>query len=211
MRLILSIALALFISISCSRSTKCCAMWMIKNLDVSKYRNGDNIPQVTDSTQWKSLTTGAWCYYDNDPANGEIYGKLYNWYAVNDPRGLAPKGYHIPSDAEWRLLLNCLGEDSIVGGKMKEVGLIHWQSPNIGANNSCGFAGLPGGDRNFNGTFFAIGICGGWWSSTEDDAGGMIGEKATQAWEYSLLYSDSVVYREHAYKSFGLSVRCLSD
>ena len=84
---------------------------MLKNLDVSKYRNGDDIPQVTDATTWANLTTGAWCYYENNTANGTVYGKLYNWFAVNDPRGLAPSGWHIPSQAEWVTLQNCLGND----------------------------------------------------------------------------------------------------
>jgi uncharacterized protein (TIGR02145 family) len=76
-------------------------VWMTKNLDVDRYRNGDIIPEVKDSIAWANLKTGAWCYYNNDPELGKIYGKLYNWYAVNDPRGLAPAGYHIPTDAEW--------------------------------------------------------------------------------------------------------------
>ena len=103
--------------------TICNQVWMLKNLDVSTYRNGDPIPQVTDPTTWVGLTTGAWCYYNNDPANGAIYGKLYNWYAVNDPRGLAPTGWHVPSDAEWTELSTCLDAISPtgnVGGKMKE-------------------------------------------------------------------------------------------
>ena len=79
-------------------------VWTSQNLDVSTYRNGDTIPEVQNPNVWYYLTTGAWCFYNNDPANGPVYGKLYNWYAVNDPRGLAPVGYHIPSDAEWTIL-----------------------------------------------------------------------------------------------------------
>ena len=82
--------------------------WTKRNLNVSKYRNGDIIPEVKDFKKWSTLTTGAWCYYDNDPVNGSIYGKLYNWYAVNDSRGLAPEGYHIPSENEWKYLQNYL-------------------------------------------------------------------------------------------------------
>lgn len=93
--------------------------WTKKNLDVATYRNGDAIPQVQDST-WETLTTGAWCYYENNTDNGTTYGKLYNWYAVNDPRGLAPNGYHIPTDAEWTTLSTYLGGDSIAGNKMME-------------------------------------------------------------------------------------------
>jgi len=121
--------------------------WTLKNLDVSTYRNGDPIPQVQDNTAWANLSTGAWCYYLNNTANGTIYGKLYNWYAVNDPRGLAPNGYHIPTDAEWTTLTTYLGGSTLAGGKMKEAGSSHWLSPNTGATNSSGFKGLPGGFR----------------------------------------------------------------
>ena len=94
-------------------------VWTTKNLDVTTYRNGDVIPQVQDANAWEKLTTGAWCYYENKTANGKKYGKLYNWNAVNDPRGLAPKGYHIPTDAEWTILTDYLGGDTIAGTKMK--------------------------------------------------------------------------------------------
>jgi len=97
-------------------------VWMSTNLNVDIYRNGDIIPQVTDPTAWAELTTGAWCYYNNDSLKGAIYGKLYNWYAVNDPRGLAPKGWHIPTDEEWITLVNSLGGDTVAGGKMKSTG-----------------------------------------------------------------------------------------
>ncbi len=97
-------------------------VWMIKNLDVATFRNGDPIPQAKTAEEWVKAGENqqpAWCYYDNDPANGAKYGKLYNWYAVNDSRGLAPVGYHIPSDAEWRKLTDFLGGEDIAGAKMK--------------------------------------------------------------------------------------------
>ena len=131
---------------------------MDKNLDVDRYRNGDPIPKVTDPTAWVALTTGAYCYYNNDSATyAATYGKLYNWYAVNDPRGLAPAGWHIPSDAEWATIETCLGGASVAGGEMKETGTIHWQSPNTGATNSSGFTGLPGGYRNYDVVFSDVG------------------------------------------------------
>ncbi|MBL0014028.1 MAG: fibrobacter succinogenes major paralogous domain-containing protein [Flavobacterium sp.] len=99
-------------------------IWMTKNLNVSRYRNGDPIPQVANSAQWANLNTGAWCYYANSTANGPIYGKLYNWYAVNDSRGLAPEGWHIPSDAEWTTLVSFLGFPDVAGGKMKTTGTL---------------------------------------------------------------------------------------
>ena len=184
--------------------TICNQVWSTKNLDVTTYRNGDAIPQVTDSVQWANLTTGAWCYYNNDPAMGIIYGKLYNWYAVNDPRGLAPQGWHVPSDAEWLSLETCLGGPAVAGGAMKETGTSHWLNPNTGANNSSGFLGLPGGSRFNNGTSFSsVGYYGDWWSSTE--------EGTTYAWNRFLYYSGSIVSRSFYYKSYGFSVRCLRD
>jgi len=214
MKFILSIASAVLILMSCSKSpnntggstttvTICAQVWMTKNLDVTTYRNGDAIPQVTDATAWANLTTGAWCYYNNDPANGPIYGKLYNWYAVNDTRGLAPTGYHVPSDGEWTTLETCLGGSSVAGGAMKEAGLMHWLSPNTGATNSSGFAGLPGGSRGSDGTFISIGGDGGWWSSTENDTAG--------AWYRYLYYFNSSVNSFYYDKTFGFSVRCLRD
>jgi len=121
--------------------------WTTRNLDVATYRNGDPIPEIQDQTEWLTTTEGAWCYYDNDPANGAIYGKLYNWYALNDPRGLAPVGYHVPSQAEWTNLQEYLGGFIVGGGKLKEAGFAHWLNPNTGASNSSGFTGLPGGER----------------------------------------------------------------
>jgi uncharacterized protein (TIGR02145 family) len=141
--------------------------WMLRNLDVITYRNGDSIPQVTDPTQWSGLTTGAWCWYNNDSANGAVYGKLYNWYAVNDSRGLAPAGYHIPTASEWQTLTNALGGLSLAGGDLKEAGTTHWSDPNTGATNNSGFTGLPGGNRGaFNGTFSNINNIGYWWTSS---------------------------------------------
>ena len=110
-------------------------VWTSKNLNVSTYRNGDVIPQVQDQEAWATLTTGAWCYYNNDPANGTKYGKLYNWYAVNDARGLAPQGYHIPNDAEWHILLNYLGGHDVAGTKMKSSS--GWNSFNTGGSKTC--------------------------------------------------------------------------
>jgi len=177
--------------------------WMCKNLDVDHYRNGDSIPQVTDAIEWKYLSTGAWCYYNNDPANGEIYGKLYNWYAVNDSRGLAPEGWHVPSDKEWTTLSTYLGGESVAGGKLKSTGTTHWQSPNTGATNETGFSALPGGYRDYYGAFYNIGSFGLWWSSTEFDA--------ASAWGRYLNYYGSYLFRDYGYKAFGFAVRCIKD
>ena len=177
--------------------------WMRENLDVVTYRNGDIIPQVTDANAWAGLTTGAWCYYGNDVANGAIYGKLYNWYAVNDVRGLAPQGWHIPTDVEWTTLRTKLGGEPVAGGKMKTTGTTRWAAPNTGATNESGFAGLPGGNRYYNGTFIGIGIQGVWWSSAE--------YSSSLAWFCNLYYDYSVVLMVNDYKTSGISVRCLRD
>lgn len=177
--------------------------WMTKNLNTSRYRNGDLIPQVTDPTQWGNLTTGAWCYYDNDQSNGQIYGKLYNWYAVNDPRGLAPSGWHVPTDAEWTTLTTSLGGDNVAGGKMKESGTTHWNGPNTNATNTSGFTGLPGGFRNHGGTFYSIGHSGSCWNSTES--------VTPDAWCRFLYYNSGTVGRAANVKDIGFSVRCLRD
>lgn len=147
--------------------TNCSQTIMQSNLKVSHYRNGDVIPQVSNNSQWDNLTTGAWRYYNNDPTNGANYGKLYNWYAVTDSRGLAPVGWHIPSNTEWTNLINCLGGFGVAGGKMKSTGTSHWMAPNTGASNVSGFTGLPGGARyTLEPTDVNINKQGGWWSSS---------------------------------------------
>ena len=133
--------------------------WGKTNLDVSNYRNGDPIPEVTDEKEWEKLTTGAWCYFENDAANGAKYGKLYNKYAVNDPRGLAPAGYHIATSSDFFSLIIQFGGVN-AGGKLKAT--TDWKSPNAGATNSSGFTALPGGNRYSIGQF---GVRGGEWGS----------------------------------------------
>lgn len=190
----------------------CNQTWMIKNLDVATYRNGDPIPNVTDAAAWTALTTGAYCYYNNDSATyAAIYGKLYNWYAVNDPRGLAPVGWHVPSDAEWNILTKCIdpladttcNSCNTAGGPMKETGTIHWLSPNTGATNSSGFTGLPGGNRFWTGPFTSFGGFGFWWSSTENGT--------SYAWYRYLDYSQSYIFRHFYSGNYGFSVRCVKD
>ena len=183
----------------------CNQVWMIRNLDVVTYRNGDTIPQVADPVQWEGLTTGAWCWFDNDSATyAATYGRLYNWYAVNDPRGLAPQGWHIPSDAEWTTLTDCLGGEDVAGGKMKAVSSL-WASSNVGATNSSGFTGLPGGLINFDGSFNSVGFAACWWSKTQTDS------NPTEAWYRYLYYFTPVATRSSYLKSIGLSVRCVKD
>ena len=178
--------------------------WTNRNLDVTTYRNGDVIPQVEDIT-WVGLTTGAWCYYENLIDNDRIYGKLYNWYAVNDPRGLAPEGYHIPTDKEWTILTDYLGGLNSAGGKMKETCTSNWIYPNADANNSTGFLGLPGGCRDYNGMFCAIGREGNWWSSSE------YAKSNYTAWFRELNYNSGSAYDKTHFNQVGFSVRCVKD
>lgn len=178
--------------------------WMKKNLDVNKYKNGDPIPQVTDSVAWAALTTGAYCYFNNDSATyAATYGKLYNWYAVNDPRGLAPAGWHVPSDKEWTTLTDFLGGDSIAGGKLKETGLLHWRSPNKGATNTTGFTALPGGFRTDNGSYYQPNSYCQLWSNR--------GFGTTRAYFRSLNSISPRINRDYIKKEFALYVRCIRN
>ena len=188
-------------------------VWTTVNLDVTTYSDGTAIPQVTDPTTWATITTGAWCYYNNESANGTTYGKLYNWYAVAGiwdeasktdatlRKKLAPTGWHVPTDAEWTTLITTLGGTSVAGGKMKATTL--WNSPNTDATNSSGFTGLPGGYRYLMGTFHHIGSNGYWWNSTQYYDG--------FAWFRYMNYYNGSAYRSNDYKNYGFSVRCLRD
>ncbi len=178
--------------------------WFKENLNSTKYVNGDAIPNVTDNTAWNTLTTGAYCNYNNDLNNATIYGRLYNWYAVNDSRKLCPFGWHVPTDTDWQTLTDYLGGISIAGGKMKETGLIHWITPNSGATNSCGFSALPGGYRyDYVVTYDGIGYFSYWWSASENIT--------TDAWYRLIGYSGEDVHRYNGFKKYGYSVRCLKD
>ncbi|MEO5776199.1 MAG: fibrobacter succinogenes major paralogous domain-containing protein [Flavobacterium sp.] len=179
--------------------------WMQKNLNVTKYRNGDVIPEVTDMAEWDALTTGAWCYFENDTANGVIYGKLYNWYAINDPRGLAPTGWHIPTDAEWTGLTTFLGGTSKAGIKMRQLGDL-WSGPVL-ATNQAGFTAVPAGygylthsympeDQPFN----SLGDVAFWWSATAANA--------NAAYSLNVNLNNSVT-RGSVLKKTALSVRCV--
>jgi len=179
-------------------------VWMAENLDVSTFRNGDPIPQAKSNEEWIRAMENkqpAWCYYNNDTANGVKYGKLYNWYAVNDPRGLAPVGYNIPSDAEWTKLVDYLGGSENAGAKMKSKQ--GWAQDGNGINSS-GFSGLPGGNRGYRGAFAYIGTNGRWWSSTED------GSYTACSRSLSFTSGDERRFSDF-YKGEGMSVRCLSD
>jgi uncharacterized protein (TIGR02145 family) len=176
-------------------------VWMAENLRVTHYRNGDVIPNVTDDNEWAALTTGAYCWFNNEQWNTK-YGALYNWYAVDDSRGLCPAGWHEPTDAEWTALTTYLGGQNLAGGKMQSLSDL-WYGYTTDATNSSGFSGLPGGFRYNSGNFFEnISLYGRWWTSTED---------GDNAWYRTLINQDPGLWRALNPKRYGLSVRCLRD
>jgi len=189
-------------------------IWMAENLKTTHYSNGDAIPNVTDNTEWSNLTTGAYCSYNNNDSNINTYGLLYNWYAVNDSRNIAPEGWHIPTDEEWKQLEMFLGmsqgwADAIgsrgtdEGGKLKEAGTTHWSSPNTGATNSSGFSSVPGGSRHYGGACYDYGYTAYFWSTTE--------YSSNTALYRALGYLRSDVGRHNNDKRSGFSVRCIKD
>ncbi len=181
--------------------------WMAENLNVATFRNGDLIPEAKTIKEW--ILAGennqpVWCYYKNKKKNGIKYGKLYNWYAVIDKRGLAPEGLHIPMDTEWTKLTDFLGGASISGAKMKNEN--DWNDNKVQfvkGDNFSGFLGLPGGLRSLNGSFGAVGINGDWWSATEYDT--------NNAYYRFLVRYDISLYRDNYNKARGMSVRCIKD
>jgi len=188
-------------------------VWMAENLKSTKYNDGTVIPNVTVDATWAALTTGAYCDYDNTPSNATTYGRLYNWYAVdnnaatkvasNGGKNVCPTSWHVPSDAEWTTLTDYLGGEAVAGDKLKETGLTHWIDPNTGATNETGFTALPGGYRYRDGTYYANGYNGLWWSSTE--------HSTTIAWGRTMDYTDADVYRGYYDWRYGFSVRCVRD
>jgi uncharacterized protein (TIGR02145 family) len=178
-------------------------VWMVENLKTTRYRNGDSIPNVLESTYWIFLNSGAYCNYNNDTAFVETYGRLYNWYAAIDPRNIAPEGWHVPSNDEWITLINFLEGDSLAGGKMKEKGTSHWRSPNTGATNESGFKALPGGTRIDNYGFGDLGTGCLFWSTSE--------KSSLSAYHWTLSYNNPISLNASNPKTLGMSVRCVRD
>ena len=178
--------------------------WTSKNLDVSTFRNGEVIPEVKSANKWDYAGDNkqpAWCYYDYDSKNGKVYGKLYNWYAVADSRGLAPKGYHIPSDSEWTVLTNFLGGMDKAGDKMKSKTGWKFGMKTGNGTNSSGFNALSGGYCTTNGYFSHMSVYGSWWGSSEDGS----------AFYRGLYGSSSKVNGGISNMFHGFSVRCIKD
>lgn len=177
-------------------------VWMAENLRTSKYNDGSSIPLVVDNTEWSNLYSPGYCWYDNDPDSYKnTYGALYNWYTINTGK-LAPKGWHVPTDAEWTTLTTYLGGESVAGGKLKEVGFLHW-SGNEGATNETGFTALPGGDRDYTGRYMRIGYYGTWQTSSLYVSGKGL---------YRIMYNNqaSITTNSSSIQN-GYSVRCLKD
>ena len=175
-------------------------VWMSKNADVDKFRNGDIITYAKNYEMWQKAQgtkQPAYCYFNFDENNGIVYGKLYNWYAVNDPRGLAPSGYHVPSNEEWQVLIDSLGGNKIAGESLGS----NFDGSN--KNKNSGFMPLFGGRCGYYSGFYDLGLIGYWWSSTESDEG--------SAWLRYLKQSDNEIYMVNNYKSGGYSVRFLKD
>ncbi|MFM7156519.1 MAG: fibrobacter succinogenes major paralogous domain-containing protein [Bacteroidota bacterium] len=178
-------------------------VWMAKNLEVTRFRNGDSILKVVSDSAWVAAAEAmkpAWCVYEYTDANGTKYGKLYNWYAVNDARGLAPQGFHIPTDVEWSRLLNQLKGDMVAGSKLKSK--TDWLNNGNGTDTT-GFTALPGGYCSENGFFYSLGELGSWWSATQNNT--------TEAWSREMNNENAEVQRFNAPKAEGLSVRCVKD
>ena len=188
--------------------TLCNEVWTTRNLDVTTYRNGEAIPQVRDAAMWTNLTTGAWCWYNNDSVSYYTYGRLYNWYAVHDPRGLAPEGWHVLTDRDWSALEACLGDSA--GYRMKQAGTSHWTIPGTAADNTSGFNGLPGGMRSDHGAFSNVGRAAVFWTSVEGSV--------SEAWCGRLIHhvndhgvAEMVTGIGYMNKADGYAVRCVKD
>ncbi|MCX6246240.1 MAG: fibrobacter succinogenes major paralogous domain-containing protein [Bacteroidetes bacterium] len=192
-------------------------VWLVENLQVTHYRNGDPIIAGSLKADGKLLTdtTGKVYAYNNSSENAKVYGRLYNWYALGSAHTIAPNGCHVPSDAEWYALSAYLstkyGTATIpdyggIGSVLKEAGTTHWQTPNTGATNESGFTALPGGS-------FAYGVFGGlgaqcfFWTSTQVGTG----TNQPAAWSVNLAFDGIIAHRVNPIKQYGISVRCLKD
>ena len=208
-----SFLIAIFISVNCSLNLDSfdsdieavkigSQIWMSNNLDVDVYQNGDEIPHVQDPYKWSNLNHGAWCYVNE---NITKYGKLYNWYAVNDSRGISPKHWKIPSNDEWQILIDYLGGQDKAGGKMKsEYG---WKDGGGGSFSKLNC--LPGAGRSKTGAIFgSIGGNVGYWSSSEkvENSG-----ESTSAWSRNLDYYNTKIYTYKISKRNGFYVRCVKE
>ena len=175
-------------------------VWMIENLNVSRFRNGDPIPEAKTKDEWIQAgikKRAVWCYYDNDSKNRTKHGKLYNWYAVNDPRGLAPTGWNVPTNDDWNILVDFLGGKGEAEEKMKCKDVSKETSKSH-------FLGLPGGIRSGFGEFYDIGNCGYWWTSSVENNY----NAAYHTIKYGVIEPQTIIGGN---LDCGMSVRCLKE
>lgn len=177
-------------------------VWMAENLKTTKLNDGTPIPLVTKNSDWTSLRTPGYCWFENKIENKEIYGALYNWYAV-DTKKLCPAGWHVPSATDWKNLVTFLGDPIKAGDKLKEAGSDHWKTAITIVTNEYDFTALPAGFRHYTGGFPDADSYGVFWSSTVYDD--------MQAWNWGLFYTSSKIYNGYDIKRAGFSVRCLKD
>jgi len=176
--------------------------WMVENLRTTKYNDGQSIPYVTGASEWAALATPGYCWFNNETANKDPYGALYNWHAVATNK-LCPKGWRVPTNDEWEALVDFTGGSSVSGGVLKEQGLNHWFAPNLDATDGVGFKALGGGYRDVNGPFKNLKADGYWWTSTE--------YSTTGAFSRYIYYYNAIVWRIFDDKKGGASVRCIKD
>jgi len=179
--------------------------WMAENLRTTKYRNGDPIPNIVDSTAWSSLNTGAYCNYENTENIDTIatYGRLYNWYAISDSRNIAPKGWHVATNTEWKRLILFLNREGLAGTKLKEAGNFHWYG-NEKATNASGLTILPSGIRSpSTGEFCCMGTRSILWSGTQSDD--------SYAWTLSLNRDTDTCKRISLHMNYGFAIRCVKN
>lgn len=175
--------------------------WFAENLRTELYRNGDTIPELPQQGDWRYIRSGAQAVYRSDPNVFARYGRLYNWYAVTDPRGLCPQGWRVPTAADWEALAFALGGDSLAGGVLKDT--LFWGGPNTGATNASGFNGRPGGARSNYGEYLFEGAYGYYWSSTPDGP-----DKAV--FRFLATYNADL-YWNSSEPQDGFSCRCVRD
>ncbi len=213
-------------------------VWISENLNTDKFRNGDPIPYAQTDEEWEAAAKNkqpAWCYYANDPANAAKYGKLYNWYAINDPRGLAPEGWKIPTDPDWSLLIKSFGGRIYTGKRIKSFNdfWIDSNDESVGNASESIFCALPGGYRNYDGSFSSKGYDGYWWSSWRQQPSSFLGRykgchynrfrqfifslPPVSFWGgspgcyFGIIYRGDDTPERYKYKGEGFSVRCIKE
>ncbi len=189
-------------------------VWLQENLRTKKYRNGKSISKNITKAQWTADKTGACSVYDNDSIKENAFGLLYNWYAVANPAGLCPTGWHVAKDSEWNQMVKYLDDyadtteqkrvqSEVAGGQLKEIGITHWASPNTGATGTANFLGFAGGNKSGDGKCNDVGAYGYWWTATSSSA--------AEAYGRLLSYFNGNIDRFKTSKNLGFSVRCIMN